>query len=74
MKACLYLTKVQFDFLGPTFIHPESDIKSRTSINSREHLRTVVYLALYEYNTDMCLTVYLLVCVNEVLFTICACA
>ena len=30
----------------------------------------VVYLALYEDNTDMHLNVYLLECVNEVLFTL----
>ena len=29
----------------------------------------VVYLALYDNNTNMCLTVYLLVYANEVLFT-----
>ena len=33
---------------------------------------TVVYLALYEDNTDMHLNVYLLVSVNEVLFTMSA--
>ena len=31
----------------------------------------VVYLALYEDNTDMHLSVYLLQCVSEVLFTVC---
>ena len=30
---------MQCDFQGPTFIHPESDIKSRTSISSRQQLR-----------------------------------
>ena len=33
------------------------------------HVSFVVYPALYEENTDMHLNVYLLVCVNEVLFT-----
>ena len=36
------------------------------------YLLTVVYLVLYEDNTDMHFSVYLLVCVNVVLFTICA--
>ena len=31
---------------------------------------SVVYLAVYEHNTSVCLNVYLLVCVNVVLFII----
>ena len=32
---------------------------------------SVVYFALYKDNNDVCLKVYLLVCANEVLYTIC---
>ena len=34
---------------------------------------TVVYPAVHEDNTDMHLSAYLLLCANEVLFTISAC-
>ena len=35
------IDSVQFDFQGPNYIHPESDIKSRPSISNREQLRAM---------------------------------
>ena len=39
MESMRCIDNVQFDFQGPNYIHPESDIKSRPSISSREQLR-----------------------------------
>ena len=41
MESMRCIDNVQFDFQGPNYIHPESDIKSRPSITSREQLRTM---------------------------------
>ena len=41
MESRRCIDNVQFDFQGPNFIHPESAIKSRPSINSREKLRAM---------------------------------
>ena len=38
MESLRCIDNVQFDFQGPNYIHQGSDIKSRPSINSREHL------------------------------------
>ena len=39
MEAMRCMDNVEFDFQVLSYIHPESDIKSRPSINSREQLR-----------------------------------
>ena len=36
-------------------------------------MHAVVYLAIYEDNTDMCLSAYVLLYVDKVLFTVSAC-
>ena len=41
MKSMRCIDNVQFDFQEPSCIHPESDIKSRPSISSREQLRAM---------------------------------
>ena len=41
MESMRCIDNVQFDFHVPNCIHPESDIKSRPSMNSRELLRAM---------------------------------
>ena len=39
MESIGCLDSVQFDFQVPNYMYPESDVKSRPSVNSREQLR-----------------------------------
>ena len=41
MESMRCIDNVQFNFQGPNSIHPESDIKSRPLINSKEELRAI---------------------------------
>ena len=41
MESIRCIDNVNFDFQGPNYIHPESDIKSIPSINSRQQQRAM---------------------------------
>ena len=48
MESMRCIDNVQFDFHGPNYIHPKSDIMSRPSISSREQLRAIFLNVLQE--------------------------